>query len=47
LQPLPSLIHIRAEESQSVPSLKATLKFLAAESTSAAGPRRALAPQSN
>ena len=34
LAPLPPLIHIRAEAGQSVPWLEATLKFLAAESTS-------------
>jgi AraC-like DNA-binding protein len=33
--PLPPLLHIPAEEGQSVPWLEATLKFLAAESTSA------------
>ncbi len=34
LAPLPPLIHIRAEDGQSVPWLEATLKFLACESTS-------------
>ena len=34
LAALPLLIHIRAEDGQSVPWLEATLKFLAAESTS-------------
>jgi AraC-like DNA-binding protein len=34
LAALPALIHIRAEDGQSVPWLEATLKFLAAESTS-------------
>jgi len=34
LAALPALIHIRAEDGQSVPWLEATLKFLASESTS-------------
>jgi AraC family transcriptional regulator, alkane utilization regulator len=34
IAPLPPLIHIRAEDGQSVPWLEATLKFLASESTS-------------